>query len=66
MTGVCTPGAPRKSARVRREMSWVTSKKPLARAGALGVHHALRDALTVEVGNLLHQHQVVVLRQDGT
>ena len=33
-------------------------------AGATGVHHALRDPLTVEVGKLLHQ--VVVLKQDGT
>ena len=32
MTGVCTPGARNRSAQVRWEMSWVTSKKPLADA----------------------------------
>ena len=32
MTGVWTPGARRKSAQVKSEMSWVTSKKPLALA----------------------------------
>ena len=58
---VCLPTSERNFARVQPVTSSVTVEGAV-RAGAAGVHDALRDALAVEAGELLEQ--VLVLEQD--
>lgn len=55
---VCLPTSERNFARVHCETSRVSVKVPYA-AGAAGVHDPLRDALAVEVGELLQQRLVL-------
>jgi hypothetical protein len=61
-TGVCLPvswkGAARVSAVVRR-----VALEVAVRAGAARVHDALRDALVIEVRDLLAQHEVLEQRR---